>query len=84
VQELCPELLAVGAVDNPLPCCGNPLAGRDRGGVADNGDQVAVPASLRTQDAEAIVRIVESDALDQAGQHFAGGYIGLLPHPLVN
>jgi hypothetical protein len=27
---------------------------------------------------------VESDALDQAGQHFAGGYIGLLPHPLVN
>jgi hypothetical protein len=31
-------------------------------------DQVALPAGFDTQDAEATVRVVECDALDQTGQ----------------
>ena len=41
-QEVRLELVAVGAVVDPLPGCGEPLPGRDRGGAADDGDQVTL------------------------------------------
>jgi hypothetical protein len=44
-----------------LPC-------RDRRAVAENRDQVALPAGFDTHDAEAVLVVVKGDPLDQAGQ----------------
>jgi hypothetical protein len=59
----------VGAVVNPSSARLNELAGRDHRGVAENGDQVALPTRFDPQDAEAVLRVVEGDALDQTGQN---------------
>jgi phage tail tube protein FII len=40
--------------------------------MAENRDQVALPAGFDTQDAEAVLRGVEGDALDQTGQTSVG------------
>jgi hypothetical protein len=45
------ELLTVGAVMDPVAGGGNPFPGRDRGGMADQGDQLALSTSLNPQDA---------------------------------
>jgi len=83
-QEPRLELLAVGAVVYPLAGGGDPLTGTDRGGVADDGDEVAVPARLHPQHGEAALGIVERHPLDDAGEHFAIGPRGLvLGHRLV-
>ena len=66
------ELLAMGAVVDPFARRGDPLAGGDRGGVADDGDQFAMTARLDAQNAEAVLGVVEGDALDEAGQNFLG------------
>ena len=63
------ELLAMGAVVDPFARRGDPLAGGDRGGVPDGGHQVAVPARLDAQNAEAVLGIVVGDALDETRQH---------------
>ena len=62
------ELLAVGAVIDPLAGGGDPFPRRHHGGVADHGDQVAMPPRPGPQHAEAVLGIVEGDALDQPGQ----------------
>ncbi len=67
-HEARPELEAVGAVVDPLPRGGDPLARTDHGGVADRGDEIAVPARLDAEHAEAVLGIVEGDALDRPGQ----------------
>ena len=67
-QEARLELLTVDAVVDPLPGRRDPFASGHHGGVAHHGDQIAVPARLGPQDAEAAVGAVEGDALDQAGQ----------------
>ena len=64
------ELLAVGAVVDPFARGGDPLAGGDRGGVPDGGDQVAVPTRLDAQNAETVLGIVEGDPLDETCQDF--------------
>jgi hypothetical protein len=51
------------------------LAGRDHRGVAENCDQVALPASFDPQDAEAVLRVVEGDTLDQTGQNLCCGAV---------
>ena len=61
-------LLAVGAVVHPFSGARDPLPGRHHGGVADNRDQVAMPPRPGPQHAEAVLGIVEGDALDQPGQ----------------
>jgi hypothetical protein len=38
--------------------------------MAEDGDQVALPAGFDAQDAESVLVIVECDALDQTGQNF--------------
>ena len=78
LQEPRLELLAVGAVVDPLAGGGDPLAGGDGGGMADDGDEVAVPTRLHPQDGEAALGIVERNPLDDAGEHFAIGPGGLL------
>ena len=66
------ELLAVGAVVDPFARGGDPLAGRNGCGMADHGHDIAMPARLGAQNAEAVFGIVIGDALDEAGQHFLG------------
>ena len=64
------ELLAVGAIVDPFAGGGDPFAGGDRRGMADDGHQIAVAARLDPQNAEAVLGVVEGDAFDQAGEHF--------------
>ena len=64
------ELLAVGAIVDPFAGCGDPLAGGDDRGMADDGHQVAMTARFRPEDAKAVLSIVEGDPLDEAGEHF--------------
>ena len=62
------ELEAVGAIVDPAAAHLDPLAGRDHGGVADDGDQIALTAGLDPQHAEAAFGVVECHPLDQPGQ----------------
>jgi hypothetical protein len=39
--------------------------------MADHGDQFAMAARLRSQDAEAVIGVVEGHSLDQPGEHSA-------------
>jgi hypothetical protein len=66
------ELPAMGAVIDPFARCGDPFAGRDGGGVPHGGHQFAVPARLDAENAEAVLGVVVSDALDEARQNFLG------------
>jgi hypothetical protein len=68
-----PELDAMRAVIDPGPARLNEFAGRDHRGMADEGDQVALAAGFDTQNAEAVLCIVERDAVDQRGQDFGWG-----------
>jgi len=45
---------------------GDPFAGGDRRGVADNGHQFAMATRLGSEDAEAVFGIMECNPLDQA------------------
>src|SRR5208283_5537889 len=65
-----PELPTVGAIVDPFAGCGDPLAGRDDGGVADHGHQIAMSARLRPEHAEAVLGVVESDPLEKACENF--------------
>src|SRR5208337_425082 len=58
------------AIVDPFARRGDPLAGGDDGGVADHGHQIAVSARLRPQNAEAVLRVVEGDPLDEARERF--------------
>src|ERR1700687_2150536 len=66
------ELLAMGLVVDPFARRCDPLAGGDHRGVADDGDQFAVAARLDAQDAQAVLGVVEGDALDKACQNLPG------------
>jgi hypothetical protein len=57
------------AVVDPAPASLNELAGRDHRCVAEDGDQVALTAGFDAQHAEAVLFVVEGDALDEAGQN---------------
>src|SRR6266566_7778101 len=52
------ELLTVGAVVDPVAGRCNPVAGRDRGGMADQGDQLTVATGLDPDDAKAILGVL--------------------------
>ena len=72
-QEIGAELHAVRPVVDPPPARLHELAGADRRGVADDGDQVALAARLHPQHAEAAVVVVEGDALDETGEVLLAG-----------
>ena len=72
LEKARPELLTVGAIVDPFAGCSDPLAGRDDGGVADYGHQIAMSARLRPEHAEAVLGVVESDPLDETCEHFLG------------
>src|SRR5208337_5583966 len=73
------ELLTVGAIVDPFAGCGDPLAGGDDSGVADDGHKITMAARLRSENAEAVLGVVEGDPLDEASEHFLGRWfrIGL-------
>ena len=80
-QEVGAELHAMRPVVDPPAACLDELAGADRRGMADDGDQVALAARLHPQDAEPAVLVVEGDALDEAGEVLAVGCGLRRPHP---
>ena len=50
--------------------------------MAEHGDQVALAARFDTEDAEAVLGVVEGDALDQTGQNLGWRACpGWLHHP---
>src|SRR5260370_22868464 len=61
------ELDTVGAVVDPASARLDELAGRDHCGVAEDRDQVALPAGFDAEHAEPVLFVVERDALDEAG-----------------
>ena len=66
LQEGGLELEPVGPVVHPSAAGLDELAGADRGGSTEHGDQIALAADLDPQHAEAAVRVVEGHPLDQA------------------
>ncbi len=64
--------LTVGAIVDPFAGCGDPLTGGDDGGMADNRHQIAVSARLCSENAEAVLGLVEGDPLDEAREYFLG------------
>jgi hypothetical protein len=66
------ELLAVGAVIDPLARGHDPFAGGNDCRMADHGHDVAVSPRPRTQDTEAILSVVVGYSLDETCQHFPG------------
>ena len=57
------------AVVDPGSARLNELAGRDHRRMTEDGDQVALAAGFDEQHAEAVLLVVEGDALDEAGQN---------------
>ena len=66
------ELEPVGPVVHPRAGGVDELAGGDRGGSTEHGDQIALAADLDPQHAEAAVRVMERHPLDQASQVLGG------------
>jgi hypothetical protein len=62
----------MGPIIRPFPCGRNPLTGGNHGGVANDGDKIAVAACLDPNDAKAVVGILVGDALDETRHHFLG------------
>jgi hypothetical protein len=56
----------MGTVVDPFTCRRDPFAGGDGCGVADHGHQIPMSPRLGPKDAEAVLGIVEGDALDEA------------------
>ena len=50
-------------IQEPLACL-HELAGRDQRGVANEGDEIALPAGFDPQHAEAVLGVMERDAVD--------------------
>jgi len=65
---------AARAVVDPEPACLDEFAGGDDRGMADEGDEIALAAGFDPQHAEAILGVMEGDAVDQAGQNLRRAY----------
>ena len=69
-HEARPELLAMGVIVNPVARGSDPFSGSDRGGVADDRDQIAVSTRFDPENAEAILSVVERDTFHKTRQDF--------------
>jgi hypothetical protein len=70
----------MGAIIDPFARCGDPFAGRDHRRMPTRRDELAVAARLDPQNAETVLLNVVRDALDEARQHFLGGWFRLRLH----
>jgi hypothetical protein len=59
---------------------GDPLAGGDDGGMANDGHQIAVAARLRPENTEAVLGVVEGNPLHKAGEYFLSRWFKTGPH----
>src|SRR5271166_2686842 len=64
LQERGFEMDAMRPIVNPRPARLDELAGRDHRGRANDGDEIALPAGFDTQNAEAVLGVMERDAVD--------------------
>ena len=71
VEHLGPELQAKLPVLDPASFGGHPFPGADGCQGADDRDQVAVPLGLHLEHRQAVLLVVERDALDQPGEAFS-------------
>jgi len=60
------KLKTVDTIADPTPCRSDPLSGSDCRGVTDDGGEIASPAHLNLEDAEAVLGIVKGDTLNGA------------------
>jgi hypothetical protein len=73
----------MGAVVDPGAIRLDELTGRDHRRMAKDGDQIALAAGFDTQNTEAVLGVVERDAVDQTGQDLRrGARFGWLHHSL--
>ena len=73
LEEGRPELHTMGTVVDPGPTRLDELAGRNHRRVSNNRDQITLPSRLDAQHAEAVLGIMERDAVDQACQDLGRG-----------
>jgi len=59
-------------VVDPFAGCSDPLTSRNGRGMPNDRYQLAVPSRLDSENAEAIVVIVEGNALDKTSENFLG------------
>jgi len=64
-----------------MKCKSTPLACRNRSRLADDGQEIAMPARLGSENAEPVLLVVEGNTLDQAGQHLLRSRLRLGLHP---
>jgi hypothetical protein len=62
----------MGTVIDPFAGSRDPLAGRNGGRIAHHSHDLAMAARFGSQNAEAVLDVVISDALNQPGQDFLG------------
>ncbi len=76
-DELRLELAAMFAIGHPLAAGTGVFARCDGRGMANQGEQFALPLDLEAQDAEPVLCVVVGHPLDQASDAFKlGGYLG--------
>jgi hypothetical protein len=71
-QKSRPELLAMGAIVDPLAGGRDPLARANGCGITNHGYNSTMPARLGPQNAKAILGIMVGYPIDEARQHFLG------------
>jgi hypothetical protein len=69
------KLLTMSAVVRPITGGRDPLAGRNRGGIADDRDEVAVASRLHPDDAKAVLGVLVGNALNQPSKHLPVGWL---------
>jgi hypothetical protein len=56
------------AIGDPVAGSGRVFAGRNDGGVADQGDQFSLALHLEAQNTETVLLVVEGHAFNEAGE----------------
>jgi hypothetical protein len=69
-EEFGAKLQAMGGIVRPAAGGLDEFPGRNRCGMAEDGQQIALASRLDPQDAETVLVIMESHPLDEAGEDF--------------
>jgi hypothetical protein len=64
---------AVSAVVDPEPVRLDELTGRNHRGMSDEGNEIALAAGFDSQNAEAVLGVMQRDAVDQPSQDLGRG-----------
>src|SRR6516225_433703 len=80
LEERGSELDAMRAVVDPGPARLDELAGGDHRGMPDQGDEIALATRFDAEHAEAVVGVMEGDAVDQPRQNLRRAHRRYLRH----